>query len=111
MSPALCARMPRLGPAASCSPSLARLPLDVLTASPVRLSMAPRCTWSNPAMSLPSQARCLCPRGVLPVQAGRCHVADKQGCWDVLWPPSAAAPLGEAAGPRAARPRFIPKKL
>lgn len=81
MSPALCARMPRLGPAASCSPSLARLPVDVLTASPVRLSMASRCIWSTPVMSLPSQARCLCPRGVLSVQAGRCHVADKQGCW------------------------------
>lgn len=81
MSPVLCARMPRLGPAASCSPSLARLPGDVLTASPVRLSIVSRCAWSNPVVSLPSQARCLCPRGVLPVQAGRCHVADKQGCW------------------------------
>lgn len=77
---ALCARMPRLGLAASCSPSLARLPVDVPAASPVRLPRFPRCSWSNPAASLPLQARLLCPRGRLLVLAGPFRVAEKQGC-------------------------------
>ena len=83
MNPALRARMPHLGPAASCSPSLARLPVDVLTACPVRLSMAPRCSWSNPVPSLPVPTHWPHPRGAHCIRAGRLHVAERQGCLGV----------------------------
>lgn len=84
MIPALRARMPRLGLAASCSPSPARLPRDVLTASPVRLSIASLCDWSIPASSWPMPQRWPHPRGAHCIRAGRLHVADKQGCLGVL---------------------------
>jgi hypothetical protein len=41
-SSVFCARMPCLGPAASSSPVLARLPFDVLTRPPARLALASR---------------------------------------------------------------------
>lgn len=81
MSTAPCARMPRLGPAASNSPSLARIPLDVLTACPVRPSVASSGVWSNPVASWLQSLSLLAARGVLLVRAGPLLVADKQGCW------------------------------
>lgn len=83
MSADLCARMPCFGPAASSSPCPARLPGDVLTASPVRLSIASLAAWLNPAVSWPVPKRWPIPRGALCVRAGRHHVAERQtvfGC-------------------------------
>lgn len=85
MSAGLCARMLRFGPAASSSPCSARLPGDVLTAPPVRLSIASLAAWSSPAVSWPVLARWPIPRGALCVRAGRHHVAERQTVFGCSW--------------------------
>lgn len=79
--------MPRLWPAASSSPVLARLPFDVLTRPPARLAVA---SCFNQVKPLARRCGCSCTGCIREVQRmklqGVCHVLDKQGiflflCW------------------------------